>query len=97
MQPKEITNLQDVIRKVHGCESDYRRTVHVQEAFQGKAAWDGFVRVFKLIGHPEATRCYAWQYEDGKETKTVAVLEIPPVDSPQSAVKVAIAAKGRSK
>ena len=30
-----------------------------------------------------------------KQTKTVAVLEIPPVHSPQAAVKVAIAAKAR--
>jgi DNA-binding transcriptional LysR family regulator len=37
-----------------------------------------------------------WQYEDDdKRTKTVTVLEIPPVDSAQTAVKVAIAAKAK--
>jgi len=95
-QPKEITELQDVIRTVHGCESTYRRTVHVCEVFQEKTAWDGFVRVFRLIEHPKARRCYAWSYRDEKEIKSVTVLEIPPVDSPESAVKVAIAAKARS-
>ena len=49
------------------------------------------------IGHPKAKRAYAWQYEEGKETKAVTVLEIPPADSPQTAVKVAIAAKARQK
>jgi hypothetical protein len=90
MQPKDITDLQDVIRKVHGCESEYSRTLHVREVFLEKIAWDGFVKVFKLIQHPKAKRCYAWSYQDEKETKSVTVLEIPPVDSPESAVKMAI-------
>jgi hypothetical protein len=33
--------------------------------------------------------------DDDKKTKTVAFLETPPVDSPESAIKVAIAAKAR--
>jgi len=70
--------------------------VPVHEVFRGETAWKGTVEVFDLSGHRKAKRCYAWQYEDGTETKTVAVLEIPPVDSPESAVKVAIAAKARS-
>jgi hypothetical protein len=48
-----------------------------------------------LMGHPNAKRAYAWTYRDSAQNKTVAVLEIPPVDSPQSAVKVAMAALGR--
>jgi len=89
MQPKEISDLQDVIQATHGCESVYRRTEFVSEAFKGKRAWDGLVRVFILINHPKAKYCYAWSYRDGRETKSTAVLGIPPVDSPQSAVKQA--------
>ena len=63
----------------------------VSEFFFEKKGWGGFFRVFKLIQHPKAKRCYAWSYQDEKETKSVTVLEIPPVDSPESAVKVAIA------
>jgi hypothetical protein len=96
MQPKEISDLQDVIRATHGCESIYRRTEWVSEAFEGEIAWDGLVRVFKLIGHP-TKYCYSWSYREGGETKFTAVLGIPPVDSPQSAVKAAIASKGRRK
>ena len=44
----------------------------------------------------KAERLYAWQFEgDDRQTKTVTVLEIPPVDAPQIAVKVAIAAKAK--
>jgi len=55
------------------------------------------VEVFDLIDHPKAKRAYAWIYEDHDQNKTVTVLHVPPVDSPQSAVKVAIAATARQK
>jgi hypothetical protein len=48
-----------------------------------------------VTGHPKAKRAYAWTYRDGDQDKTMAVLGIPPVDSPQAAVKVAIAAKAK--
>ena len=63
------------------------------EQFEGQTACQGTVEVFDLIGHPKAKRAYAWTYRDGDKHKTIAVLEIPPVDSPQSAVKVAIASE----
>lgn len=98
MQREKIKMMQDAIRAVHGCESDdLGRVTYVRELFNGQVAWEGYVRHFRLIDHPKAKRCYAWSYQDGKETKTVAVLEIPPVDSPRTAVKVAIAAKAREK
>ena len=97
MQPKEISDLQDAIRATHGCESIYRRTELVRGALRGNRAWDGLVRVFKLINHSKANYCYAWSYQEGSETKYTAVLEIAPVDSSQSAVKAAKASKGRRK
>jgi hypothetical protein len=94
-QPEDITRLQEAIRSLHGCEAKYSRTVLVREVFQGDVTWDGFVRVFALINCPTAKNCFAWSHREGKEIKTVAVLEIPPVDSPEHAVKMAIAAKAR--
>ena len=97
MQPKEISDLQAAIRATHGCESIYRRTEFVREVFQGSIAWDGLVRVFKLVNHSKAKYCYAWSYREGSETKYTAVLKIAPVDSSQSVVKAAKASKGRRK
>jgi len=65
----------------------------VIELFRAKIAWDGVVETFDLQGHPQAKRCYAWSFTEHGEPKYTTVLEIPPVDSPQSAVKVAIASK----
>ena len=96
MPPKEITELKDAIRGTHGCESLHVESVPVKEVFEGQTAWEGTVEVFDLVGHPKAKRAYAWSHRDADQNKTVAVLEIPPVDSPQSAVKVAIASKGKA-
>jgi hypothetical protein len=90
-QPDEITELQEAIQSIYGCRALYSRTVHVREDFPEEVAWDGFVRVFSLLECPKAKHCFAWSYRQGKETKTIAVLEIPPVDSPQAAVRAAIA------
>jgi hypothetical protein len=94
--PKEITKLKDAIRAMHGCESLHVESVAVKEVLEGQTAWETKVEVFDLVGHGQAKRAYAWNYRDGDQNKRFVVLEIPPVDSPESAVKVAIASKARS-
>lgn len=80
---------------MHGCEAHRVTSKPVREVFQGQTAWVGSVEEFALTGHSKATNCYAWQYHDGNQTYTVTVLALPPVDSPESAVKVAVAAETR--
>jgi hypothetical protein len=74
-------------------------SAHAQSSIKNhcsiQTAWEGTVEVFELVGHPQAKRAYAWTYRDGDQNKTIAVLGIPAVDSPQSAVKVAIASKAK--
>jgi hypothetical protein len=91
----DVKRLQKAIKEIRRCDSRHVESVPVVEQFEGQTAWQGTVEVFDLIGHPQATRAYAWSYRDGDQIKSVTILEIPPVDSPQSAVKVAIAAKGK--
>jgi hypothetical protein len=95
MPSSDITELQNAIRAVHGCESTHIETVPVTEAFKGQVAWDGEVEVFRLKGHAKADRCFAWAYDEGGKRKVMAVLEIPPVDGPETAVKAAIAASAK--
>ena len=85
--------LQQAIRDLHGCESQYLETVEVTETFQGKIIWQGDVEVFQIRGHPKAIRSFAWSHVAGtsdQKTRYVTVLELPPVDSPQAAVKAVI-------
>jgi hypothetical protein len=90
-----IRRLQEAILVTHGANARHAGTKPVKEVFQGQTAWDGDVETFDLLDHPKAKRCYAWAYDDNGTLRTTAVLELPPVDSPEAAVKVAIAAKAR--
>ena len=87
-----IAEIQSVFLKLHGCHATYVETVPVVEEFQGRTIWQGDVEVFDLAGHPKATRGYGWGYVANEEggRRYFTVLELPPVDSPQTAVKAAI-------
>jgi hypothetical protein len=89
-----LDEIKRAIRELHGCEAAHVRTVPVAEVFQGRVIWSGDVEVFDLTGHARAKRVYAWGYPNGGGWEITTALEIPPVESPQSAVKVAIAAHG---
>jgi hypothetical protein len=88
-----ISELQDVIRRLHGVESQHIESVPVKETFQGKTVWEGVVEVFELRGHPKAPKVYAWAHDTDdpkKPRRHVTVLHIAPVDSPIAAVRASI-------
>ena len=91
MSPR-IAKIKDAIETMHGCTARHVASEPVIELFNGEVAWDGVVETFELGGHPKAKRCHAWSYVENGEPQYVTVLELPPVDSPESAVRVAIAA-----
>jgi hypothetical protein len=95
LDPKYIEKLKKVIRATHDCGSRHFTTVPVTQTFCGKIAWHGDVEVFDLIKHPKAQHCYAWAYQEGGAMHTTAVLGLSPVDSAESAVKVARAAQAK--
>ena len=90
-----INDLQAVIGRVHGCGSTHAESVPVHEVFRGQTVWRGVIEVFDLTGHPKAKRCYAWGFKDGNKTQYIAVLELPPVESPITALRAAIASKAQ--
>ena len=92
-----LGRLQAGIEKLHNCRATYRRMVLVQEVIKGRTLWKGEVEVFWLTGHPQAKRCFAWanpEWVDDDGKQFAAVLEIPPVIGPATAVKSALAAAG---
>ena len=69
-----------------------KRSVPVKEMFGTQTAWRFIVESFVRAGHPTAKRCYVWSFDDdGGETRCLGVLELPPVESPQTADRAAIA------
>ena len=88
-----IQELRDVIHRLHKAKAEHVESVPVKEVYQGQTVWDGVVEVFDLTGHPKANRIYAWMHDTGDPAnpkRHVTVLHIPPVVSPQTAVKAAI-------
>jgi hypothetical protein len=88
-----LAEVQVAVSQLHNCGTTYVKTVPVHEVFRGETVWQGDVEVFDLTGHPKAKRAYAWSPLDGakdERTRFVAVLEIPPVVSAETAVRVQI-------
>ena len=93
---KYVASLQNAIRQLNHCDSKYVESVFVSETIVGlpkSPVGDGEVGVFEIFDHPQAKRAYAWSYRAGDNTRFVVVLEIPPITSPQTAVKAALAAQ----
>lgn len=88
-----ISRVQVAVSQLHDCGATWRETVPVHEVFNGKTVWQGDVEVFDLHGHAKAKHAYAWSHREGKNDegeRFVAVLEIPPVESAVTAVRVQI-------
>ncbi len=52
--------------------------------------------MFELLGHPIAQHGYAWAHEtDSGARRFVTVLRLPPVMSPEAAVRAVIANEAR--
>jgi hypothetical protein len=87
-----LVDIQRAVERAAECKAEHVETVAVVEMFGGKAAWEGLVEIFNLTNHSKAKRAYGWAWLDGEEIRYVAVLEIPPVKSANTAVRAAIAA-----
>ena len=87
-----LDELKDAIRRLHGVESEFVEAVPVVEEFEGRTMWDGEVSVFKVTGHPQTDTAYAWMDRSFDKKRYVAVLKMPPVESPETAVKAVIIA-----
>ena len=93
-----IARVQVTVSQLHNCGATWVETVPVHEVFRGQTVWQGEVEVFDLHNHPKAKRAYAWSHREGKNDegeRFVTVLEIPPVESALTAVRVSIVADGK--
>jgi len=89
----DIKELQEIIKRLHGVDSSHVETVPIKETFQGQTVWEGEVEVFDLHGHPDTHRLYAWTHatdDEEKPKRHVTVLHIPPIISPELAVRASI-------
>lgn len=92
-----LRNLERAVTAMHGCPCSHEGTFFVHEMMDGQTVWQGAVELFALEGHPKATRAFAWAYRDAEgEIRYIAVLNVPPINSPREAVQ-AVIASGRQR
>jgi hypothetical protein len=91
-QKESIERLAKAIFDLHGVKAVWLESVIVREIFGNKEVWNGVVEVFDLKGHPQATKCYAWSssIEGSTKQRYYTVLHVPPIDSPEKAVRASI-------
>jgi hypothetical protein len=92
---ERIENIKKAVEKRAGCAATHRESAPVTEGYLDQIAWEGVVEVFDLDGHPKAKRAYGWQFWEGQDAQYTVVLGIPPVDSPNAAVRASIAAEAK--
>lgn len=88
---ERLENIQNAIEHASGCAAKHKESVVVVEGIGDQKIWEGVVEVFELEGHPKAKRAYGWQSGD----RIFTALEIPPVDSANTAVRAAFAAEAK--
>jgi len=95
----DIDQLRNAIERMHGGTAQLAQSLPVRETFEGNPVWEGVVHVFDLIGHPTATRAYAWSspIEGSTKRRFFAVLHTERINSPLEAVRAAIVAEHRAK
>jgi len=87
------------VEHIHNCDALHIEEIAVIEKFGSKTVWQGIVHVFKIKGNSQTDTCYAWSSPIGSLTKRryYAVLKIPPIDSPEKAVRAAIVKNSKYK
>lgn len=95
----DAAELKEAVENMYGGTTTLAQSVPVRETFDGKPVWEGVVHVFDLVGHPTATRAYAWSspIEGSAKRRFFAVLHTERINSPLEAVRAAIAAEHRAK
>ena len=93
MNELPVSEFEKAIHVTHGANASLESRALVKEVFEERTVWEGEVLVFSLQGHPTATKCYAWSV-DGRVT---AVLHEGLIDSPQAAVRAAIASEYKTR
>jgi len=88
----DIEDIKQAVERLHNCEATHIENVVVLEKFGNKTVWKGVVHVFKIEGHMQTDKCDAWSspIEGSTRRRYYTVLHIPPVDSPEKAVRASI-------
>jgi hypothetical protein len=99
MTEVSANQLANAIEGQHGGRARFIQSMPVREEFDGQVVAEGLVHVFDLVGHPIATRAYAWTspIEGSTKRRFYTVLGKPPINSAADAVRAVIVAEQRGR
>lgn len=94
MRRQEESDLRAAVEGLYACRATFDRHEDVESYSGDELAWKGRVSVFQIHGNSIASICYAWSepIEGSEKRRFFAVLNAPPVDSPEAAVRASIMA-----
>lgn len=90
-----LHRLQAAVHGAHGCGALHVCSNVVSVLLSGGRWWSGEVETFQLVGHPQAQRCFAWGFYEGRRFLAHALLDQPPIDSPSAAVMSILSIRSR--
>lgn len=95
----ENKDIKQVVERLHSCTATHMEEIAVVEKFGSETVWSGVVQVFKIEGNPKSDTCYAWSssIEGSTKRRYYAVLKVPPIDSPEKAVRASIVKDNKAK
>ncbi|MGH7142573.1 MAG: hypothetical protein ACREJ2_00390 [Planctomycetota bacterium] len=85
-----LDQLKNIIFNLHQCQAQHLRSVEITEPEGIHPVWVGTVEEFRLIGHPTAKTCFAWEHTCGnneEELRYVAMLGSDTLRTPRDAVR----------
>lgn len=88
--------IQKAVERTTGGSVSHVESVPVVETFRGQTVWRGVVEVFNVAKPPPAV-AYGWAVESDSGPDYVAVLGIPPINSPVAAVRAWIVSTAKGK
>lgn len=91
---ENINALKDAIERMHRCKASHIEGIAVIEKYGPKTVWRGIVHNFKIEGNAKTDTCYAWSspIEGSTKKRYYTVLKIPPIDTPEKAIRASIVA-----
>ena len=93
---ERIERIKTAVELSEKCRATHVQSLVVKERLLNTiVVWEGVIETFKLHDHPTAKLAYAWEaWKDGRkeEPEYPIVLGIPPVNSPNDAIKAYVAA-----
>jgi len=84
--------LKRAVERLDFCQAPSLEDMAVVERFGEETIWGGAVSVSLIEGHPQTDKYCAWSslIEGSKKRQYYAILHIPPIDSPEKAVRASI-------